>query len=113
MYMIFFVLDDPNRLDALLEKWETVGITGVTIIESTGIHRVLHQFVPMRYFFGTTQKEEGHYSLFAIVPDEATVQKGLAAAEDLVGDLTAADTGVFAAWPLAIVKGLPNQIQEG
>jgi hypothetical protein len=47
--MIFFVLDNPDRLDELLASWESIGITGVTIIESTGIHRVRRQLLPMRY----------------------------------------------------------------
>ncbi len=48
MYMLMFVLDDPGRLDPVLEAWEQVGIRGVTIIESTGIHR-RRQILPMRY----------------------------------------------------------------
>ena len=39
MYVIMFVLDNPNNLDKILEAWQNAGISGVTIIESTGVHR--------------------------------------------------------------------------
>ncbi|MCI0520185.1 MAG: hypothetical protein L0Z70_07990 [Chloroflexi bacterium] len=114
MFMIMFVLDDPDRLDALLEAWEKAGVRGATIVESTGIHRRLKKLVPMRYLFQTAGNvEENHCSLFAIVESDALVQACLRATEQLVGDLDEPDTGVFAAWPLAVVKGLPQEQETG
>ena len=49
MYMIMFVLDDPEKLPVLLEAWEKAGLGGVTILESTGMHRVKRRLFPMRY----------------------------------------------------------------
>jgi len=107
MFMIMFVLDDPDHLDAVLKTWEEVGIRGATIIESTGIHRRRRQILPMRYVFPSTRNvEESHYTLFAIVESDDVVQLCLQATEQLLGDLDEPNTGVFAAWPLVIVKGL-------
>jgi hypothetical protein len=109
MYMVMLVLDDPNQLDALLEAWRKAGIGGATIIESTGIHRRQRQVIPLRYVFQTTgPREEGHYTLLAIVEGEQVVQNCLAATEALLGDLNQPNTGIFAAWPLYTVKGLPK-----
>lgn len=108
MFMVMFVLDDPHRLDALLEIWEATGVRGVTIIESTGIHRRLKRPLPMRYLFqvaGTV--EEGTFTLLAIVESEEVAQACLHATEGLVGHLDEPNTGVFAAWPLGLVKGFP------
>lgn len=109
MYMILFVLDDPDQLDDLLERWYAVGVRGATIIESTGINRRRNKNTPhMRYFFQSPgHLEEGHYTLVAIVPGEEMVQAVLQASEELVGDLDLPNTGVFAAWPLTHVKGVP------
>jgi len=108
MYMIMFVLDNPDHLDHLLKNWEAAGIRGATIVESTGIHRRLKKMIPMRYVFQTMENiEENHYTLFAIVESQKIVQACLQATEQLVGDLDEPNTGVFAAWPLAVVKGLP------
>jgi hypothetical protein len=114
MFMIMFVLDDPVQLDSLLETWEKVGIRGATIIESTGIHRRRKTILPMRYVFQTSDNlEESHYTLLAIVETEALVQACLQATEQLVGNLDDPNTGVFAAWPLAVVKGLPDEEETG
>jgi hypothetical protein len=114
MYMVLFVLDDPNRLDELLAAWSDAGISGATIIESTGIRRRLTQTVPMRFLYQAANPliEEGHVTLLAIVADEDKARLCLQATEALVGDLTGPNTGVFAAWPLTLVKGLPKTYHE-
>lgn len=112
MYMIMFVMDDPNRLDEVLDAWEKAGISGATIIESTGINRWWRaRLVGTTLMAGINRlmhsDEKSHYTLFAIVPDEAMVEKSLAAAESVVGDLNNPDTGVLAAWHVPVVKGVP------
>lgn len=110
MFMIFFVLDDPDYLEDVLEAWTKAGVRGATILESTGYHRKRRLFIPMRYVHGSDQNVvEGNCLLYAIVQDEATVTACLKATEALVGDLDLPNTGVFASWPLSVVKGLPPQ----
>jgi len=113
MYMVMFVLDDPNRLDEVLDAWEAVGVSGVTIMESTGIQRRRHARrarIPLRFGFEclTQDRLEGHYTLFTIVAGEELVQKCIAAVENVVGDLAGPDTGVLASWELASVRGVPK-----
>jgi nitrogen regulatory protein PII len=107
MFMVMFVIDDPEYLDQILDAWSTVGITGATIVDSMGLYH--HQkHVPMRYAYGESPLEEkGNSTLFVIVRDEQTVQLCLDEVEKIVGDLDGPNTGVFAAWPLAYVKGVP------
>jgi hypothetical protein len=109
MLMMMLVLDNPDNLYAVLQAWENAGIGGVTILESTGLQRVKRKFIPMRYVDALTSQEESHLTLLAMVPDETRVQVALAAAESVVGDLDDANTGVFAAWPLSLVKGVPAE----
>lgn len=107
MFMVMFVLDDTDRLDDLLKAWEEVGVRGATIVDSTGIHRRLGR-VPMRFLYGSANEEAANQTLFAIVADEQQAVACLQAAEALFGDLNGPNTGVFAAWPLAFVKGLSS-----
>ncbi len=53
MYVILYVLDDPDRLDEVLEAWRKVGVGGATIIESTGIYRqqTCRRHIPLRFGF--------------------------------------------------------------
>jgi hypothetical protein len=115
MFMVMLVLDDTSRLDEVLDAWAALGVSGVTIAESTGIHRrrAGQRQVYARYGFSGlgNGSERGNYTLFTIVPDEATAQRCLAAVERVVGDLNGPHTGVLAAWPLALVKGVPPLAQ--
>jgi nitrogen regulatory protein P-II 1 len=108
MYMIFFVLDNPDLLDQVLTAWTEVNVNGVTIIESTGLNRhTAHQHIPMRYLFGSDAPgENGNITLFAVVAGASDVQACLDAAERITGGLGKPNTGIFAAWPLAITKGV-------
>lgn len=117
MHMVMFVLDDPDHLDDVLDAWQEIGVSGATIVESSGLYRRQHQR-PMgaRYAFGLARGlrrvEVGHYTLFVIVPDNDTAQACLEAAERIVGDLDGPDTGVLAAWELSLVKGVPNHLHN-
>jgi len=70
MFMIMFVLDDPEKLPDILDGWEKAGVTGVTIIESTGMHRVKHKFLPIGYLPAYYGHSENHQTLIAIVEQE-------------------------------------------
>ncbi len=109
MFMVFFVLDDPDLLMPVLEAWEKAGIPGATIIESTGLQRVKHKFVPMRFAVPFYTDEVSHQTLIAMVENETLIQKALEASESVVGDLSNGRTGVFAAWPLSFTKGLEKK----
>jgi len=113
MHMILCVLNNPDKLDAVLDAWDAIGVTGATIIESTGRHSRKAQRVRLhlRYAFEAqiAECEECNYTLFALVQGEDVVSRCIEATESVVGDLSGPNTGVIAAWPLAIVKGLPKK----
>ena len=105
MHMIMFVLDDPEKMIDILTAWEKVGITGVTILESTGMHRVTRKAFPMRYLPAFYGNEESHQTLMAIVRDESVITACLEITESIVGDLNDPHTGILTAWPLSVIKG--------
>jgi hypothetical protein len=115
MYMVMLVLDDPNTLDEVLNAWEAIGVSGSTIVESTGINRRrMARQAGTAFMAGINRligsEEEGHLTLFVIVPGEAQARACLEAVEGVVGDLDNPNTGVLAAWPLAFVKGVPGEV---
>lgn len=113
MHMVMCVLNDPDRLDEVLDAWEAVGVSGVTIVESTGIRRrrcAQRRRIPLRFGFEclSQDKLEGHYTLFTIVASEEQVQRCIAAVEQVIGDLSDPHTGVLASWKLETAKGVPK-----
>lgn len=112
MYFVLFVLDDPDRLDDVLDAWDAIGVSGATIIESTGINRRKRAaLVGTGVMAGINRLMssdiENHYTLFVIVPDIEMASACLQAAESVVGNLDQPNSGVLAAWPLTLVKGVP------
>lgn len=111
MYFMLLVLDDSNQLDAILDAWAAVGVRGATISESTGIYRQRTRRLPLTMRFAlpiAANLERGNTTLFAIVADETIVMRCLEATENITGDLELPNTGIFSAWPVPIVKGLPK-----
>ena len=116
MYMILFVLDNPEHLDEILDAWDDIGVSGVTILDSTGINRHRHAIQVGAPFMAGINRlmsgdQETHNTLFTLVQDEILVQKCLEVAESIVGDLNQPNSGVLAAWQVPFVKGIPLHTQ--
>lgn len=110
MFMIVCVIDQPEHLDSVLAAWRENGISGVTIVESTGLHRLTEQpSVPMRYTFGSSNAERGNITLFTVVEKEETIRKCLELTEAVVGDFSDPNTGIFVSWPLGFTKGVTGK----
>jgi nitrogen regulatory protein P-II 1 len=108
-YMVLLILDDPTHLDKVLSALSEGGIGGATIIESTGLYRHQRKLIPMRYLYSSPQADEkDNVTILSIVDDKATAEKYLNLIETIVGDLDTPHTGVFAAWPLDLVKGVSS-----
>lgn len=109
-YFVIYILDDPTLLEDMVEAWVSGGIRGATIIESTGMYRLQRKLISMSYLYESDHaSEKDNVTILAIVEDEATAEKCLKITESVVGDLDKPNTGIFAAWPASIVKGLPKQ----
>lgn len=115
MLQIVFVLDDPALLNDVLEAWGTAGVKGITLIESTGVHRVrsrasTHDAPRMLGFSRLLRTDQvGHTTLFAVVEEMSVVERVKEATERVVGDLSKPNTGILFAVPVAAAWGLPKQ----
>lgn len=108
-YMALIILDDPSLLEDVLKAWSKGGIRGATIMESTGLYRLTRKLIPMRYLYTSREaSEKENVTLIAILDDQAMAEKCLQLTESVIGDLNQPNTGIFAAWPLSMVKGLSS-----
>jgi hypothetical protein len=104
MYMLMMVLDDSRRLNAVLAAWRGAGVHGITILESTGVHRLLPReearsaYLDFGRMFGSNRV--GHNTLLAIIDDVALADAAVAATEKLLGPITQPYTGIVCVWPL-------------
>jgi hypothetical protein len=110
MFMIICVIHDPDQINALLEAWQGIGMPGITILESTGVNRRLNRpHLPMRYALGSAASDRGNYTLMSVVEQEAMIQECLETTEQIIGDLTQPETGIFTAIPVFFSKGIRDK----
>jgi nitrogen regulatory protein P-II 1 len=116
MYLILFVLDDPDKLEDLLNAWEKAGTGGATVLASTGLNRMLNSGIrddiPLMPGLDDFYKreEDFHRTLFTIVKDDDMLNKIVAATQSVVGDLNKPNTGILVVLPTAQVYGLEKNL---
>lgn len=114
MHMVLCVIDDHNKVNDVIKAWREAGVPGITILESTGLHRVQKApHIPMPYLLSGVESERGNFTLLAVVEDESMVLRCLNAAESVIGDFNNANSGVFTAWPLSFTKGAAHKDKTG
>lgn len=115
MYILILVIDDVTHLNDVLLGWQKAGIRGVTILESTGLNRVLRRHRAHSAFarFGQIAGSAvaGHNTLFAVIEDMAIAEAAVVATEKVIGKLSEPDTGIMFAMPLTKVWGA-SQIDD-
>jgi hypothetical protein len=112
MYMLIMVLDNSENLNDVLQAWMDAGVPGVTILESTGINRVLPREQAGPMFAGFSQifgaGRVGHNTLFAVIENLALAETAVKATETVVGNLNDPHTGVVFVVPVAKTWGFPE-----
>lgn len=114
-YLVIFVVDEIEHCPALFDAWEEIGVTGVTILESTGLGRIrraagyrddLPLMPSLRNLLQT--QEEHHRTLMVLVKEKVTIDKLITATESVIGPLNEPHKGVLFVLPVLRVVGLPN-----
>jgi hypothetical protein len=116
--LVVLVLNDPDKTDDILTAWLAVGISGVTILDSSGLsHQVsqhnLRDDLPL---FPSLEdllrsREEHHRTLFVVVPDGFDVEALVAATEKITGTLDKPHTGILFTIPVSRAWGLHRKQQ--
>jgi len=113
MYLILFVMNDPDRLEDLLIAWEELGIDAATVLFSTGLGRIRQlkgwrddmPLIPsLRDFYEA--EENLHRTIFTTVDSEAQADAIVGATERVVGSLDEEETGLLLVLPIAKAFGV-------
>ena len=112
-YLIIFIIDEIEQCPALFDAWEEVGVTGITILESTGLGRIRRNAgyrddLPLMPSIRNLlqSREEHHRTLMTLVKDEAMIDVVVEATEKVVGSLDQPHKGVLFALPVVRVVGV-------
>jgi hypothetical protein len=110
MYMLIMVLDDTAHTNDVLHAWREAGVGGVTILESTGINRVLPREAANSGFMGFSQLlgtgRVGHQTLFAVIESMELAEATKNATEIVLGSLNKPHKGIMFVVPVVQAWGL-------
>jgi nitrogen regulatory protein P-II 1 len=111
--LVVLVLNDPQQLEDVLATWLTLGVPGITILDSTGLRqqmgqRAFRDDIPLFPALDDLLPgpEESHRTLLAVVPDGFDVDELASATEQMTGALDAPNTGILFTVPINRVWGL-------
>lgn len=115
--LLFAVIDDASKIWDILDAWERLGISGVTVHDSTGLHRTRHLRDDLPLFPSIqdllSETEAHHRTLWSVLEDEVDVEAIARATEEIVGPLDQPRAGILFTVPILKVWGLrrpgPNE----
>ncbi len=119
--MIVVVTSDVSRCEDVLSAWAEFGVSGVTIVETLGAHKINQvraarddlPFVPsLRHLL--EGEEYHHRTIFAVLDDDFDLDGLIAATEVAVGgDFDAPDTGILFVVPVTRALGMRPYWKRG
>ncbi|MEG1366954.1 MAG: hypothetical protein RSC96_07020 [Oscillospiraceae bacterium] len=110
MKLMIFVLNDVEKLEAVLAKLEHEGVRGATILPSRGMAMALENYMEGS-FLGSLRAvmepdREENKTVFAVIKDDQ-INVAVCAIESVIGSLDDPNTGIIFTLPVDFVKGLP------
>jgi nitrogen regulatory protein PII len=112
--VVVVVMSDMERCHAVLEAWEKLGVTGVTMLESIGMRKIqemrarrddLPLFPSLRHL--TESEEYRHRTAFVVVDDDFDLDGLIKATEQAVGgDFDAPNSGLLFVVPVTRALGM-------
>jgi CBS domain-containing protein len=111
-YLLIVILDDIKRMPELLKAWRSIGVPGVTILQSTGGHRTatwLSQvgLGALDRLFDT--EEIRRRTLMTAVDEEELMEDAVAEAERVIGGFDRPESGILLVLPILKSKGLKKR----
>jgi hypothetical protein len=108
--MVMLVIADESKTIPTLEAWARAGVTGATILVSSGIGRQLaeHDDLPLIPSIRAVlrAREHTHRTIISVVPDTFDIGHLIQTTETVIGPLTDPHTGILVVLPVLEVYGL-------
>jgi hypothetical protein len=112
MKLLIFILNQTEKLDAILTEFATKNICGATILDGVGMARVLSHkhdedeipFLGNLFSFLNPEREKSKVIFAAI--DDKQLGEAIEVIENIVGDLSNNNTGVLFCVPIDYAKGI-------
>jgi hypothetical protein len=119
--VVVVVMPDLEKCRDVLHTWDELGVSGVTVLESIGLHKIkqierqrddLPLFPSLRHLM---QSEEYHHrTAFVVLDDDFDLDGFIKATEQAVGgDFNAPNSGMLFVLPVVRVLGMHPYWKRG
>ena len=111
--LVMVVMPDLAKFHDVLDAWERCGVSGVTILESLGMHKFRQMnagrddlpLIPS--LRSLMESEEYHHrTAFTVLDDDFDLDRLVEATQRVVGDFDAPNSGLMLVVPVARAWGL-------
>ena len=111
MQLFVLILNKTELLDAILQKMAQSGFPGATVLESTGMARLLKDVNDMPIFSGLrsmlgADRTQSSTVLAVVRDDQVNALRDIV--NEVTGGISKPDTGIMFAVPTLFVEGLPH-----
>lgn len=107
MHVLFLVLNKKEQVKPVLRALMDSGVSGATIMQSTGMGRTLAEEIPV--FGGLRQALNGdtvgNSTIFSVIEDGRVLETAIERITEIVGDLEKPGTGILFTVPVDRVIG--------
>jgi len=115
MHVLFLVLNKKEQVKPVLKGLLDCGVSGATILESTGMGRTLANAIPV---FGGLRHAlnggtVGNSTIFSVIEDEEVLNKAIERIIEIVGDLERPGSGILFTVPVDRVIGSRVAYDQG
>jgi nitrogen regulatory protein PII len=112
MELLIVILNQPEYLNDILEGFLYEGISGATVIETTGMGRTLCDKVPI--FGGIRSIIQGcrpnNLTIFTVLRSEDKRNKAIKVIEEHLGDISKPNTGFYFTVPVSMARGFAEPL---
>lgn len=112
MDMLVIVLNRTEQLDVVLEGLLNVGVSGATVIESSGMGRTLCTKIPL--FGGIRNLFEdcrpSNVTIFSVIKDKVKLRYAVEAVRRIVADLESPGAGFMFVVPVSEAYGFAPEL---
>lgn len=117
--LVSLVVHDPGRVNEVVRAWLEAGVTGMTLLDSSGLGRHVREHelrddLPLFPSLRKVLEGEEHHSrlLFSVVRDDFDIDRLIAATEHVLGPLDRPDSGILFVLPVVRAVGLQPYATE-
>ncbi len=114
MQLLVCIINQEEKLEAILAGFLELGVTGATVIRSEGMGRVLSQDVPVLANLQTllSRSRPQNSTVMSVIESNETLDKAILLVQNICGDLTQPSTGILFTLPIGRVEGLASILES-